>query len=199
MTDKQRLRWYLPAWHRAAAAQQWRMQQRRLVSTQPDAWGGPETTAMMLRIWAAAEAMADADNRAPKPEDFRHACNAVAVQRVRQHRNPSRTAPLAISEREISSKRMDQLELEMAVAVMALCADPDDLRAMLVWTDPSACERRRLEWSIQAKYHPDYVRRIASDRFGTANWQSLSNPQLRQLIMQLTHRPAGRRPERAAA
>lgn len=180
-------RWYGPAWNAAAKAQGWNMAAQRLAASRPTAGGQHELNAILLKVWGVAECLADQQDRGVRPEDLRHGCNAVAVQRVREWRS-GKPAPLAVGKRETSAKEMTNLELELSVVLFNWMADADDLRSAALWTDPSDLERRRLVKGIE-KHQEGYVRRICADKFGTHEWRNLRNDQLRQLITTVRNRP----------
>lgn len=74
-----------------------------------------------------------------------------------------------------------------------LLIDPDDLVSMRYWLDPELEEVEQWTWFIEHECEPAYVKRIAADRFGVADWRGLARRDLRQLWLTLHNRPKARR------
>lgn len=68
-----------------------------------------------------------------------------------------------------------------------LLIDPDDLVSMRYWLDPELEEMEQITWYIEHCPAP-YVKRIAADKFGVADWQSLGRADLRKLWFTLKER-----------
>ena len=71
--------------------------------------------------------------------------------------------------------------------------EPDDLVSLGYWLDPELEAVENMTWFIEHEIEPSYVRRVAADRFGVADWRGLRRPELRELWLTLHNRPKGRR------
>ncbi|MBN8247765.1 MAG: hypothetical protein J0L84_10020 [Verrucomicrobia bacterium] len=57
------------------------------------------------------------------------------------------------------------------------------------WDSPAEDARRRMEWSVRHSGFPEaYIRHVSSGKFSTGDWESLTDSQLRQLVMTLKNR-----------
>lgn len=179
MTKAQKCRFYFPAWSAAAKAHGWQSQGAVLQSQRQECWASPDLNALYQQIWSIALEWARRDGRAVKPDDFRHACHAVALGR------------------DESSADMDNAELDRIVALFKLLADPDDLRAVMAWSSPNEARRKRLLWWIRHNCVESYVVAVCRQKFGTDEITGLRFDQLSQLHMTLRNRRNSRKAQPA--
>jgi hypothetical protein len=193
MTEPQLKRLYFPAWNRAAARHRWKMSNGRMAGVPELRWGAPATSEIYVRLWQVAELLARMESRAIIPEDLRHALNALAVQRARVYRS-GKDVQLDLSERATSSRRLEDIELDLFLALCALLVDPDDLQAMRTWLCPENAERKRLEWFL-GRFPEAYVSHVARATCGTNAPAGIK--ELRHLALTMKRRMATRATRRA--
>lgn len=169
MTEAQISRFYFPAWNRCARAMSWKMVEGRLVGGRLPRYGGPEVDAAYQVVWNLAERFALQLHRAVTPEDLRHAVNFAASNRA-------------------STKAMNSAHANRAVALFDLLADPDNLSAMMRWSNPDLVERDGLLERIRQAAPEAYVRAISRDRFRVVVLDDLTTAQLKMLLFTLVNR-----------
>ncbi len=176
MTERQAKALYWPAWGKVAWLHGWRLEQRRLAGPRLESWGGPETTAVYLRVWQHADSAALRHCRAPLPDDLRHGVHVAALGRDK------------------SSADLTNIELDRVLCVLRLLADPDDLRAMEDWLDPdTATKRRRIGW-LKACVSEAYLWKVVADMHPTTDLELLNPRQIEDIYDVLRHRPHGFKP-----
>lgn len=166
MTERQAKHLYWPAWGRAFR-RNWAMERGRL-SRLPDATNSEWMDAVVVN----ALALARRHHRAPIADDLRHACHAVACGRA------------------ISSKDLNNAQVDRVLTLFALLEDPDNLDAVMRWQNPQLDAERRVDWAITHTAPEAYVRQIAGDKYGTRMWEWLDIGQKRNLLMTLKNRQA---------
>jgi len=132
-------------------------------------------------VWNTASGLAwQAGRGSLTADDLRHGCHCVAVGRA------------------VSSKHLTNAELDHVLALFRLLADPDNLAHVQAWQDRDAGERRR-HVHVITQAEPAYWHRIASDKFGTHDLDSLTLDQLRQISLTVRSRLNTRRERTAVA
>ena len=84
----------------------------------------------------------------------------------------------------VSSKDLTNREFDRVLAAFAAVSNPDSVNAQM---RQSSMPRTRALHTIR-KAPAEYVQALCADRFGTRNYESLSDPELMQLAMTLNHR-----------
>jgi hypothetical protein len=169
-TERQLKRLYWPGWAAAVRAN-WRREKGRVVVA-PGAAANPWRDQVEL----AAEGMGASALAVVDWDWLRHAAHWVALGR------------------DVSSKALNNGQLDRVLVLFRLLANPLDLQAVLDWQAPGRPDRRRTEWAMRHLPHTDgYVRSVCSAKFGTRRWESLEDRALHQLLMTLKNRPASRR------
>ncbi len=162
MTDRSRLRFYLPAWTRA-----WR--RIRTITTPPEPVAAPDQ--LLRQVLAVAARRAE-----PRRDDaVRHACHLVALGT-----DPSsKTMTAAQADRVVLLFRLlaDPADLS-AMMAWERGATPD--RARLIW------KIKNLGHSTH------YIGAIAEDKFGECDLDRLSPEQLHELVRTLSARARAR-------
>jgi hypothetical protein len=169
---------YFRVWGRCAHARGWNTREGREADRAFFA-AAPEVAQLHEELWAVAVAAGMQAGRTVAADDLRHACHLVAIGQDK------------------SSTKLANPELDRILALFRLLADPDDLEAMIAWQNDQAGEVKRLVWALRQA--PDaYVRAIASDKFGTKQWETLGAEELRQLALTVRVRMAAKRKHTAA-
>lgn len=177
MTPAQRARFYFPAWAAAAQAHGWQSASTLAAAQRQECWASSELNKVYQAVWANAQVRAFNQARGLTPDDFRHACHAVALGRHK------------------SANALTNDECERVVALFNLLANPDDLRAIMGWSSPNEARRKRMLWWIRHNCVESYVVAICREKFGVDEFRSLSFPQLSQLHMTLRNRRNARKAE----
>lgn len=174
MTEKQKFKFYFPAWNRCARANNWIMKKGRLVAEEPS----PDITLPeRAQVWTYARQLAALEHRGITPNDFRHACHIVALKRDK------------------SSAQLDTREVNRVVALFDLLADPHDLQARMNWENPENKERASLIARLKKLAPEAYIIHLTTDLWDTKAWQDLQQWQLVKLVRLLqTRKPAWNRP-----
>lgn len=133
MTEKQRTRFYFPAWGRCCHANDWRMANGRLVGQRADVHGVADVNALYQQVWDTAERLAVQAHCAVTADLLRHACHTVAVGRDK------------------SANDLTNAEVDRVVALFRLLTDPDDLDAVIALHHPENAERERLVFSLKQR------------------------------------------------
>lgn len=167
MTDAQKFRFYLPPWRDCVKANRWHMEKGRLCGAGLEA---PAALTELAQVVTFARQLAATAHRGPLVNDLRHGCHIVALGRDK------------------SSKEFTNAELDRVESLFRLLTDPDDINARLDWEDPTRAAKRRQLWFIRNAAPAAYVRAIARDKFGTADWENLTVAQLKFLAMTLANR-----------
>jgi hypothetical protein len=167
MTELQRRRFYFPAWAAAFAAT-WEVDRGTVVRRVG------RSGALLAQIEELALGLARPGRVAA--DHLRHACHVAALGRDK------------------SANDLTNAELDRVRALFGQLADPDDLTAVIAWEHPEQDARRRLEWAVAHSGFPEaYVRHVAGAKFGSAEWRSLPDGSLRQVLMTLKGRAQARR------
>lgn len=174
MTEAQQRRFYFPSWNDAVKANGWRMAKGRLVGQRVEKFGREEVTHLYNQVWDAAEAIATAAHRAVKPDDLRHACHVVALGK------------------DFSSRQLTTDQTNRVVRLFEVLADPDDLGAVLAWSDPSIDRRKSLVRWINSMAPEAYVCEVAQmfSAFEYPHWENLPVDNLLSLARLLKKRTA---------
>jgi hypothetical protein len=171
MTPSQKS-YYFRTWSEVQRAMQWNSPEGR--EAESDCWGSPALHPVYAAIKGCADLLAGAAGQCrPTANHLRHACHVAAVGY------------------DLSSRSMTNAQLDRVLALFHLLIDPDNLKAILAWSDEESGERRRQIYSIRKSAPPRYFEKIARDRFGETDLEKLSLMQLRQLALTLRlRRPA---------
>lgn len=192
MTANQQRRFYFPLWGKVCDAQDWRMENARLVGARQPAYGRAESTRLYNAVWDVAEILARHEHRAVKPDDLRHACHQVALSTPGSTPVSGVPAGVAPAVRKISSHTLTNKQLDRVAALFRVLIDPDDIDAMLAWSDPSIGEKKRLEYAIKNAAPFAYIDKICRDKFAgiysSPFWEDLPLPALKQLVVTLKNR-----------
>lgn len=152
MTDRSRIRFYLPAWTAA-----W----KRIQGIQ--AWHLELGSTLAAQLLHQVLDVAAKRPETVRADAVRHACHVVALGS------------------DISSKRMTARQADRCVALFNILADPDDLIATNRWLHPDAADRGRLIYAIErCGLTEAYRKALARDRHGTTEWRTLDLTELRQ-------------------
>jgi hypothetical protein len=174
MTDAQKYGFYFPAWGKLVRAQNWRMRKGRLVVDEPVF---DPTLPELQQVWAYARQIAAREHRGIEPDDFRHACHIVAIQKNK------------------SSADLDNKEVNRVVALFDHLADPDNLAAASKWLHPEIAERAGLIEALKRRAPEAYIRTISASVAGTKEWENLPNSGLKKLYRLLaTRKPTWNKP-----
>ena len=171
MTDRQRTRFYFPAWAAAAAANRWRMETRRLVIE-------PERLSELGRkVVAEARARAAKEFRGPTLRDLRRGAHVVALGRDK------------------SAKDLTQAELKHVLSVFKLLKDEMDLDASMRLDHPEIGEREGAQAAIKKldfrhRYIDTLCRRMFAPVYDPPFWEDLPVAKLRALFGLLKERRA---------
>jgi len=162
MTENQRDHFYMPRFAKCAKANDWRMQNRRLVAIREE---NEKRSDFHAIIWQAAQLIADDARRAIIPEDFRYAVNA--------HVNRGKTSSKAIKE---------NWRVNWAVACFDLLKNPDDVKAMIAYLNPQLSERAgtiayMLELADESAWEG-----LSLNAFQTRDWKNRTDQQLDWMI-----------------
>jgi hypothetical protein len=108
-------------------------------------------------------------------EDLRHGCHIAAFGR------------------DCSSKAIGSgAEFSRIITLFKLLTNPDDLSAIVAWSNPDEDTRRRLVYRIRTAAPLAYILDICRDRFHgkfeAPHWDALPVPCLRNLVMVLSQR-----------
>lgn len=162
MTDRSRIRFYLPAWTRA-----WR--RLRALTTLPEPSTVPDQ--LLHQVWQVA-----ARSTEPRRDDaFRHACHVVALGR-----DPSsKTMTAGEADRVVLLFRL-LADPEDLGAMMKWEQGTGPDRNRLLWAIRNC------------GYSPHYVGAIAEDKFGEPDPARLSPQQLHDLVRTLAGRARAR-------
>lgn len=171
MTNNQAKFFYFPAWNAAAAAHDWRMAKGKLVGKHQEKHGPEDTTDLYHMVWQAAEIIALRHSRAVRPEDLRHGCHLVALGKDK------------------SSTDFTNSELDRVVTLFRVLTDPDDLDAIIAWSNPEVAERQRMVLWVKNKCVPAYAHKLCRELFGTDDYATLEPKSLHELVATLKQRP----------
>ncbi len=174
MSPNQKAHFYFPAWNNCCRANAWKVQggfatvdEARLSDESRKILAFARQRAMMRDGAVLLEA------QPVRLDDLRHAAHILALGRDK------------------SSDKLTNAEVDRVVCLFKLLADPDDLGARLAWDayqrgeDPG--ETKRLEYFIRQTPEA-YVRHISADKFGTREWENLTQIQKRDLAKTLSQR-----------
>jgi hypothetical protein len=174
MTISQRIHLYFPAWNQACKARGWRMQRGCLVGTREECFASPELDEVYQTAWDAAGLLAIRLHHGVTLDDLRHG----------QH--------IAVLGRDISATDIDNLQLDKIMAWFRILADPENLDAVMEFSNPTISQKRRYVASIQRLAPQAYIHAICAGKFGklyhAPDWEDLPIWALRQLIMTLKAR-----------
>lgn len=167
MTLAQQRRFYFPAWHDAATANDWVMVKGRLLARRQEKFGREETTRLYNQVWDAAELLAQNAHRAVTANDLRHACHLVALVAppVGPAGSNDQCSMLNLQSPQIgkllSSKDLTTAQTTRVVRLFEILADPNDIDAMLAWLDPSIDKRKSLVRWINSMAPEAYICQLA--------------------------------------
>jgi hypothetical protein len=186
MSPEQLQRFYLPTWQRAFAAN-WQRGGRRGCTPREDR----QLTPYVTMVEEAALVLArEAGRRLPNEEQIRHAATWVATTRFANY------SPRAHA--TTSSKRLNNGQTQVLVALLDLLIDPDNLAALTRWMHPHLGEQAGIEAVIH-EFPRAYIDAITKDQWDTNNWWDLSLANKRNLLRTLKNRlgKSGAEPARA--
>lgn len=133
MTPLQKNRFFFPRWTAACRALGWKMADGRLVL--PEA----KLNEHGKKVFAAATAIADREQRAPTLDDLRHGCYVVALGRDRD------------------TLKLNNREVDAVASLFKLLVNDTDIAADQRLTNPDIAERERLVLKIHSLKIPDAV------------------------------------------
>jgi hypothetical protein len=178
MTDRQRIRFYFPAWNKA-----WKMNWTTSKGRVNPAPGrvpcliveiqGEAPVDYLARIEELAARRSLKKGKPPGAEDYRHACHLFALGKDK------------------SSEHLTNSEVERCVYLFRLLADPDDLDAILGWLHPENDTRKRLLWFLEHRCQLPFVQRVCHDKFATYDFHSLNLDSIQDLVRTMKNRPHG--------
>lgn len=176
MTDRQKFRFYFPAWNACVKANGWRKVKGRLVLEHS------HQTEEMARVLIFGQQRAKMARRGLTVDDLRHGAHLLALGQDK------------------SSEDLTNAEVDRVVTLFHLLTEPDNLTSRLAWDaytrgeDPGAV--KRVEYFIR-RCPEAYVRAVSADKFGTRAWENLPIAAKKQLSMTLKNRrPKAPRPAR---
>jgi hypothetical protein len=201
VTTNQQRKFYFPLWNDVCRANDWRMERGRLVGVREERFGHAEADRLYQAVWDIAEILAAREHRAVKPDDLRHACHIVALNgresvptspdsKSAIRACPAR-APQSAIPKLISSHTLTTTQLNRVARLFEILKDPDDLDAMIAWTDPSVDQRKGyVRWikSMAPEAYICEVARIFGEHFTYPYWEDLPIDQLRSLARLLKKR-----------
>jgi hypothetical protein len=176
MTTAQQRNFYFPKWNACAAKNGWVMVHGRLATDLAaqkityDSWRGPAHD-LYFKIVEIAEHLALAGHRAVIATDLRHACNYVVSCRL-------------------SSEGLDNKQTNKVIALFLLLADPENTGLIMNWLNPENAEHDSFVAYLRKQAHEGVLIAIASNAFGTKNWQDLDIGKLRWICKKVHIRPA---------
>lgn len=194
MTSPQLKRIYFPAWGRAFAAN-WQTVRGRIERTAPD-------TEWNTGVESVAEALARQAHSGLTADLLRHACNALAIRRARQHRAGDGRGVQFDWGHTSSADLQDRYDLSLGL-FLALCdllvdADfigkPDRPGGRLAWDQPDLIERAWLLDVIRDRCEPGYVATLCASIYQRGHLELLGTPQLKDLYRTLGQRRNAWRP-----
>lgn len=168
MTDKQKFKFYFPAWSACCKANGWRMS-KGILQFDPE-----QLTAKSSKVMTFARQRAVMANRPMTVDDLRHGAHWLALGKDK------------------SSEHLTNAELDRVVALFKVLGNPDDLGARLKQDayergeDPGAIER--LNYFIRTSAPAAYVEKVSLDMCGTRDWESLPIAQKHVLSRALSQR-----------
>lgn len=134
MTAAQQKRFYFPLWKDVCQFQDWIKVDGRLLGKRPPRLvpgpGRTEYDQLLEKVWDAAEILAQQHNRAVTADDLRHACHVVALGK------------------DYSSHELNTGQLNRVAVLFKILRNPDDIDAMMAWSDPSRDRRKNLVYTI---------------------------------------------------
>lgn len=170
MTDAQRSRLYFPAWSQAYKACWHKDLTKTLVLT-----ASGDRNEWACQVDQLARSVCARQYRVPSADDFRRAAHVIAIGRG------------------CSSKDLTNRQLDRVLVLFALLADPDNVSAVIAWSQPDKPDERRLRWCVEHSGFEDaYIACVCRERFGTARWDSLDLHRLHQLVVTLQERRRSR-------
>jgi hypothetical protein len=209
VTANQQRKFYFPQWNDCCKANAWRMSKGRLVGQREERFGHGEADHLYQAVWDVAEILAQREHRSVTPTDLRHACHIVALESEKVGSVAPR-GPLpspggegarradegerALAKRDfklISSRDLTTAQTNRVVRLFEILTDPDDLAAMLAWTDPGADKRQSLVRWINSMNVPEaYICEVAKifSSFNYPYWADLDLAQLTSLARLLKKR-----------
>jgi hypothetical protein len=166
MTEKQRTRFYFPAWNVAVKANGWHMKDCRL---QIAPAGRDRLSDLGRTVVAEALRRAGSEARGPRLDDLRHACHVVALGRDK------------------SSAKLDNREVDKVVALFRLLTEETDIAAGMRYDNPDIGERERLKVKISRLKIPHakidgVCRRGFAPVYSAPYWEDLPLASLRALF-----------------
>jgi hypothetical protein len=174
MTDAQKFGLYLPWWNRAAKRLSWKMAKGRLqaeLDSQCEefrGWPDPAGPAALQVVTFARQAALQ-DSRGVTADDLRRSCTVVATGRL-------------------SSKHLNNSQVNRLVTLLKLLVEPDDLDAVGDWLNPENAELRGLVKFVSKQAPEGLLRSIFSNAYGTVNWEDGSRQQIVWLLKQVKGR-----------
>lgn len=170
MTDAQRARLYFPAWSRAFKAS-WEKDLTKAILLNPSG----QRNDWALQVDQLARDLCARHFRAPGADDLRKACHIVAIGRA------------------CSSKALTNRHLDRVLVLFSLLADPDNVSAVIAWSQADKPDEKRLRWCVEhCGFEAAYIACVCRDKFGTHRWESLDLHKLHQLVVTLEERRRSR-------
>jgi hypothetical protein len=209
MTVNQQRRFYFPLWRDVCKANDWIMVKGRLLGSRTSSFAHGEAQKLYDAVWDIAEILAQNAASAVTADDLRHACHIVALvgpvpARQGPPRGPSGNVgcndslpPSAQDARAasaipklISSHTLTTTQLNRVARLFEILKEPDDIDAMIAWTDPSVDDRKsKVRW-IKSMAPEAYICEVARmfPAFSYPFWEDLPIDNLRSLARLLKKR-----------
>jgi hypothetical protein len=172
MTDKQRQRFFFPAWNACCRSLGWKMIDSRLITGDVAA-----LNQHAQRVVAVATAMAARTHRAPVLDDLRHAVYVIVLGRDKD------------------TLKLSNGEVDKIVSFFKLMVEETNLEADIRLNHPAIAEREALVVKIQRLKVPFAVidqvcRRSYAPVYTAPHWDQLPLPNIRALLGVLTEMKA---------
>lgn len=164
MTEAQ-IKFYGRRWGQVCQANQWQMDRGRLVPQARLLEGDQrhEGDKIAADVTKLAKIHAAQNSRAINVEDLRRACVGMVTGTFS-------------SAKDLTNPQFDRLLILFRILI-----DPDDLDAIMEWSDPKLAEEQRLIRYIKRAAPDAYTLHITKDRWGTIFWEDLPLSDLKQL------------------
>lgn len=163
MTPAQRKRFYFPAWHDCAVANDWLMEDGCMLC---DRHANEQLGEMHQKVWATADRIAHAQCRAVTPTDLRYACNAIVTGKT-------------------SSESLKlNWQVNQVVALFDHLRSPDDMEPLIRYLHPQLALKQGIIACMERMLTDAVWQRICLDAFKTRDWRSQDEQKLIWLLKQ---------------
>jgi hypothetical protein len=181
MTDGQKFGFYLPVWRRVQEARGWARKPLNLEEEKFRMWPDPAGP-LALKVLLFGKQTAATEGRSVAAEDLRRACTLVATAAL-DARSPGSHQAATISSKHLNNKQVNHL-----VTLLRLLIDPDDLKAVNEWLHPENAEKAGLIKFIERQAPEGLLITIYRNAYDSRSWREGSMQQLRWLLKQVKGR-----------